>query len=322
MSDGPRYSRHISRTSIRFGWIAVGLLVCLIAAPTTAQEPTVEPGQTPRPKVEGPVVRDVPEEVFVRLNKDLDWFKVVTDGPFRLRGQDEKLPDELAEFRGQREMDAYNYVLHFASDKPLDMLRRQSAKDVPFSNLLAPVRSDYYRDLLHYKGTIRRLQALKPTDDLRRSGIQQLYEAWMVPDGHSNVLCLVVTELPAGVAFGEDLYQRAAFDAYYFKFYHYESGEKRPDGKGNQWKSAPLFLGRSFEPLPPLDDGPVFTGTMLAGVLGGLSAIVLTAVALGLWFRRGDRHVKTELDRRHDHVTFDDIPAGPDVPANRISDHL
>ena len=175
---------------------------------------------------------------------------------------------------------------------------------------------------MHYKGTIRRLQPLKPTDDLRdTAGIKQLYEAWIVPDGYSNFLVLVVSELPEGVSLGEDQYQRAAFDAYYFKHYHYETRQKKADGK-NQWMAAPMFLGRSFEPLPPMDDGPVFTGSMLAGVLGGLAAIVLTAVGLGLWFRRGDRHVKAELDRRHDHVTFDDIPPGPDVPVNRISDHL
>jgi hypothetical protein len=315
MIVAPPCRRRIFRTGRRFGWIVVALL----AAPVVGQEPTVEPGQTPRPKVEGPVVRDVPEDELVRLDKGLAWFNDVTDGPFRLRGQDEKLPDKLAEARAEYEMKAYNYVLDFAKDKPLDLLRKYSAKDVPFSNLLAAVRSDYYRDLLHYKGTIRRLQPLKPTEDLlKTAGLKQLYEVWMVPDGYSNLLCLVVTELPEGVMPGEDMFQRAAFDAYYFKHYHYESRQKKADGK-NQWMAAPLFLGRSFEPLPPLDEGPMFTGTMLAGVLGGLSALILTAIALGLWFRRGDRHVKVELDRRHDHVTFDDIP---DAPVNRISDHL
>jgi hypothetical protein len=313
----PRSIRRIPRTGLRFGRISVGLLV-LMAGPAAGQEP----GQTLRPKVEGPVVRDVPEEELVRLDKSLPWFKAVTDGPFRLHGQDEKLPDERAEALAAYEVNAYDYDLHFAKDKPLDLLRKYSAKDVPFSNLLAAVRSDYYRDLLHYKGTIRRLQLLKPTEDLvKTAGIKQLYEAWMVPDGYSNVLVLVVSELPEGVSPGEDQFQRAAFDAYYFKHYHYESGEKKADGK-HQWKFAPMFLGRSFEPLPPLDDGPVFTGSMIAGVLGGLAVILLIAVALGLWFRRGDRHVKKELDRRHDLVTFDDIPPGPDAPVNRITDHL
>jgi hypothetical protein len=313
--------RRIFRTRFRFGRIAFGL-VLVLAGPTAAQNPTLEPGQTPPPKVEGPVVRDLPEEELVRLDKSLDWFKTVTDGPFRLRGQDEKLPDELAEYRAKAELKAYNYVLHFAKDKPPDLLRKYSAKDVPFSNLLAPVRSDYFRDLLHYKGTIRRLQPLKPTEDLEKTaGIKQLYEAWMLPDGYSNVLVYVFTELPEGVKTGEDVFQRAAFDAYYFKHYHYESAEKKGDGKP-QWKFAPMFLGRTFEPLPPTDDGPVFTGGMVAGVMGGLAVILLTAVVLGLWFRRGDRKIKAELDRRHDLVTFDDIPAGPDAPVNRISDHL
>lgn len=314
--DLPRVRRPF-RTRPGFGWVVLALL----AGPALGQEPTRVPGQSSQPKVVGPAAPDAPEEERVRLDRTAEWFQVVSDGPFRLRGQDEKLPDELAEARGKLEMKAYNYVLAFAKDKPPDLLRKYSTKDVPFSNLLADVRRDYFRDLMYFRGTIRLLQPLKPTDELRDlDGIAQLYELWMVPDGYSNLLCLVVSELPDGVTTGADLHQRAAFDAYYFKHYHYESGQKKPDGK-NQWMSAPLFLGRSFEPLPPLDDGPAFTGSLLAGVLGGLSAVVLVAVGLGLWFRRGDRRVRAVAARRNDHVKFDDGP-GPDGPANRITDHL
>jgi hypothetical protein len=276
-----------------------------------------EPGQTPQPKVELP---QASEEERVRLDRTLRWFDAVTEGPFRLRGQEEKLPPEL-EGKGLIEMKAYNYVLAHAAKQPMDLLRKYSVKDVQYQSLLADVRRDYFRDLIHFKGVLRRLQPLKPTEELASiDGIKRLYEAWIIPDGAKDFLCLVVSELPEDIKEGDDLYVRVAFDAYYFKHYHYQSSKKKSDGKP-QWMAAPLFLGRSFENLgPPPSEGPIFSGTMLIGVLSGLSIIILIAVSLGVWFRRGDRKVRALTERRlHESVSFENIPES-ETPAARLSD--
>ncbi len=294
------------------------LLAGLIGAgPSFTQD---ELGQTPRPKAEGPV-RTPTDKERVQLDRTLDWFKVVADGPFRLRGKLENLSLEQ-ERLGRVEEKAYNYVLSHASKQPLERLREYADKDVPIANLFADVRLEYRSDLLHYKGVLRDLQKLKPTDDLRGiDEIQDLYEAWIVPDGASNFVCLVVSELPEGMKTGTELDRKVAFDAFYFKHYHYETREKKADGK-HQWRAAPLFLGRSFEDLGPPDTARPFTGSMLAGVLGGLTTIILIALGLGLWFRRGDRHVRSRANNRiHEAVTFDNVP-GDEVPVNRISEHL
>lgn len=302
----------------RIGYVLVLLVLFGVAANTSAQPvppPVLEKGQTAPPKAEGPP-REIPESELVQLDKNLPAFKAVRDGPFRLRGQD-VLTIEQEKLAGW-ELDAYNYVLEFARRQPMERLRAYSAKDVQFNNLLLDnVRKEYLRDLIHFKGTLRRIQPLKPTEALDKTdGIEKLYECWIAPDGSANFLVLIVSEVPPGVEMGLSVRYRVAFDAYYFKHYHYESDEKKPEGKGNQWKMAPMFLGRSFEVLPNADEGPVFTGSMLAGVLGGLATIVLIAVGLGWWFRRGDREVKAAATRRiQESVKFEET-AGPDSPAS------
>ena len=317
MPHSARYLPSFLATKSLFGISVVNLCLVVLSGSVYGQEP----GQTPRPKVDDSVVQPIPDDLKVRLDKSLKRFEAVTDGPFRLRGQDEQLPPGFLE-KGNIEMEAYNYVLAHAAKQPLDLLRKYSAKDVPIQNLWADVRRDYFRDLIYLKGILRRLQPLKPDDALYKDdGISKIYEAWIIPEGASNFICLVVSELPEGIELGADLNVRVAFDAYYFKHYHYESGQKKADGK-HQWMAAPLFIGRSFENLGPVpSDGPVFSGTMLVSVLAGLSTIVLVAVTLGVWFRRGDRRVRAATERRlQESVSFENIP-DDGTPANRISEH-
>jgi len=125
-----------------------------------------------------------------------------------------------------------------------------------------------------------------------------------------------VSELPEGITPGEDQTASVAFDAYYFKLWHYES--RRPkdqnDRDKKQWERAPLFLGRSFEVLPPEPPEPTYSPTMLTGIAVGLGALVVLGIGTALWFRRGDRRVGSSTrERIHESVSFENIP-GPQGP--------
>ena len=294
---------------------AVGFFV----SSATAQEP----GQTPRPKSTEPV-REPTEEELVRLNQSLDFFQELpNEGPFLYRGQ--VISQPKLETLADRELKGFNYILAFAKDQPLERLKKYSARNVPLSNLFYPIRKDYIRELIHIEGKLALVLENKPTDALRdREKMDRLYEAWVSvswTDG-PKLVCVVVSELPEGVTPGENQTASVAFDAYYFKLWHYES--RRPKDQNDRdkkhWERAPLFLGRSFELLPPEPPEPTYSPTMLTGIAIGMGALIVLGVGTALWFRRGDRRVGTTTrERIHESVSFENIP-GPQGSANPFSE--
>ena len=273
-----------------------------------------EPGQTPRPKgVEPP---QVSEKELVQLDKKFPDFQFVEDdAPFINRGF--KIADVGRANAGFREQRAYDYVLEFASRQPIERMQKYSVKDVPVENLFRPIRQDYLRELLHFEGKLALVREMKPTDELNElSGIEHLYEVWIWPKESSKLLCVVVSQLPEGIELGEDQNQWIAFDAYFFKLWHYESRRKKgnaSDPEKRQWERAPLFLGKTVEliaapPAPPAS----FSPAMLAGLGAGLAGLVVTALLITLWFRKGDRRLRSQAREKIEaQAMFDNIPDQP-----------
>jgi hypothetical protein len=282
-----------------------------------------EPGQTPRPKSTEPV-RESPEEELVRLNQSLDFFQDLPDeGPLLHHGQ--VITDPKKSTIADRELKAFDYILTFAKDQPLERLNKYSARNVPLPNLFYPIRKDYIRELIHIEGKLALVSELKPTDGLKDFGkLEHIYEAWVFVNvgGYYKLFCVMVTGLPEGIKPGENQTARVAFDAYYFKLLHYASQrpKDRNDPEKKQWEVAPLFLGRSFEVLPPEPPEPTYSPTMLTGIAVGLGALIVLGVGTALWFRRGDRRVGTTTrERLQESVSFENIP-GPQGPANPFSE--
>jgi len=294
-------------------------LVCALGPAAFGQS---EPGPTPPPKATEPPPQPSEEEL-VRLPQDHEYFKFVEDeGPFLNRGK--PVADPALGTAAKMELKAYDFVLAHAKRQPVERLTTYSVRGVPFDNLFRPIKQDYLRELLHFEGRLALVLAMKPTDELKNlDGVDRLYEAWVTPRGSRHYACLVVTELPPGIEPGENQTASVAFDAYYFKLFHYESREPkdRADPDKKQWHKAPLFLGRTFEVFPEAPE-PTYSPMMLAAVVTGLVALGLVALGMGLWFRRGDRRVHTGArDRLHGSVAFDDIPDVP-APVNRIGDQF
>jgi hypothetical protein len=286
-----------------------------------------EPGQTPRPATADPV-REQSDEELVRLNKDLpEWSSVKDDAPFVYAGKLQM--DAVRMRRALEEEKAFNYVLGVAHRHPADRLRRASAKDVPLENLFHDIRADYLRELLHIDGQLALVLPMKPTDELRDlHGIENLYEAWVYVQGATKprLVCVVVSELPAGVSPGENQNVKVAFDAYYFKLWHYETRKVKDPAKDpdkHEWHRAPLLLGKTFEVTGAVTAETTYTPGMLYGLVGGLAALVLAALGMGLWFRRGDRHTRAAARQKIvSGVTFEDSPDPAPAPVNRIADQF
>jgi hypothetical protein len=294
--------------------------VCVSVPGLFAQES--EPGQTPKPKDVGPL-SEVPEEEMVRLDRKLPQFEFVEDdAPFIYRGN--KIADPKRQTAAIREQQAYDYVLNFAKRQPIERLKKYSLKDVPVENLYRNIRSDYLRELIHVEGKLALVEAMKPTEELEKfADIDQLYAVWVYPKGTNKLFCVVVSELPEGVKIGEDFNTWVSFDAYFFKLWHYESRRRKEDADNpdkRQWERAPLFLGKTIVVQGPVKEEPTFSSGMLYGIVGGLGALCLAAVGLGLWFRKGDKHIRTGARRTiESQASFENVPDSTN-PVNRISD--
>ena len=281
-------------------WAALAALCFLTIAGAVAQEK----GQTPKP--EGPAPEERPEEERVRLDRDYDLFKYIEDdAPIAYRGQ--KILDPKKDYAATQELKAYDYVLAFASKQKPELLAKYAARDVPYPSLFKGNRLDYLRELMHFEGRLALLIPVRATEGLRTlEKIDKLYEAWIYPKGHSEPLCLMVSELPEGVKPGEDININVAFDAYLFKLFHYESrGDKAGEAGKKQWRRAPLFLGKTFENKgSALDTGPTYTDNMLLTIVLSLFAVAGTVVLLGWWLKRGGRYVEEERKRRLEQTKF------------------
>ena len=300
------------------GWSIVLLGAAVGVGPACGQEP----GQTPRPSAAGPV-REPSDEELVKLDKTLpEWASVKDDAPFVLP---HRMPmDAVRQRRALEEEKAFNYVLGVAHRQPVERLRKCSLKDVPLANLYHDIRQDYLRELIHIEGQLALVLPMKATDELRDlHGIEDLYEAWVFVRGLETpkLVCVVVSELPEGVKPGEDQNLKVAFDAYYFKLWHYETRQVKDPAKDptkHNWERAPLFLGKTLDVKGPVTAEATDTPGTVYGLVGGLAAVGLAGLGIALWFRRGDRGVRRAARQKIESgVTFENDPAPG--PVNRIT---
>lgn len=202
-----------------------------------------------------------------------------------------------------QEAEAWNRVVLHARRFAPEQLGAAARRDVTFADLFYhPL--DYKLKLVHVEGRLIRLR----TDDvtthprLQEAGLETVYEAWIVPanEPSGNPVCVDVSELPPGLEpqpAGKGLMNKwVSVDAYSFKLMHYPTIEKDKNDKV-VWKKAPLLVGRT---ITLLDDPNGNTAGMwqqfMPWVVGGLIALVGTALVLSWWFRKGDRRARQEID--------------------------
>ncbi len=231
----------------------------------------------------------------IPLDKELRIFKAIRDDTPAARG-DPGYWEEAA---------ACNRILLHASKFPTRDLEAAARKDLRFGDLFLEVRRDFKLELVHFQGRLISLRKQEVNPWLTEAGIDTVYEGWLVPkdEPRGNPVCILITELPAGVEPQKDpkhlLNLWVSFAGYSFKLLRYESGEQKKDDPSKfVWKQAPLLIGHSvtLEPEPNEPSTSPFTGVFLPGVFGGLLLIIVSAVALSWWFRKGDRRAKQEME--------------------------
>jgi hypothetical protein len=229
----------------------------------------------------------------IPLDKDRALFDRIEDGaPVRSEAQN---PDE---FR------AYNAVLTHARQFAVAELEAAARRDVTFRDLFNPTRQQFKLDLVYFSGRLKRLRDIGATRPLKEAGVNELYEAWLFPPDQPNPICVLITELPAGIVSQRDLAKDkmdvpVGVAGYSFKLMTYEAAEPNAtDPTRGRLRQAPLLMGRSFTVLPepgrnPSDD---WYGTFLPVLIVGLLGVAGVVGGLSWWYRRQDRAVARVRD--------------------------
>ena len=241
------------------------------------------------------------EDTPLLLDKDRAIFDRIEDrSPIRSETQN---PDEYA---------AYNAVLAHARQFPVAELDARARRDVMYKDLFRAVRKEFKLDLVRFEGRLKRLRSIGPTRQLKESGIETLYEGWIVPkDQPKFLLCFLATELPKGFEAQHDLSRDklnlpVSISGYFFKLMAYETPEAAKDPKKGSVEFAPLLMGRSVVVLsePNRDPADDWFGTFLPGLIGVMATIAAVVFGLSIWYRRGDRRVRAVLAARHEQNPF------------------
>ena len=248
-----------------------------------------------------------PEATSVALDKNLRVFqRIKDDAPMQARKDN------------WEEGAAWDRVVLHARKFAPEALEKAVRRDVGFADLFEKNRLDYKLELVHVEGRLVRLRKLeKPSPRLTEAGVTVCYEAWIIPkdEPSGHPVCVVVTELPEGLepqpaAPGQKLLNKwVTFAGYSFKLLRYRSNEMRKDDPSeNQWKAAPLLIGRAvtLRDDPAGDPGYGWRTVFVPAIVGGLLVIVGVAVGLSWWFRRGDRRARAEVEAVRDRNPFGD----------------
>lgn len=192
------------------------------------------------------------------------------------------------------EVRAYNYVLATASKASAEALLKHARRDLSYRYIYEDYE-ELQGQLILVEGTLVRLWRHEPDRRMKKDGIADHYEGWVVdkkPSAEPLTYCVIFTELPPGIEVGDSVSHPVRFAGYYFKRYRVRNAQQKPF-------DAPLLVGRTIH-LSAVPRG-VDTGEAKQTFVLGFFAVVGStgAAILGLswWYVRKDREVQRRLSQ-------------------------
>jgi hypothetical protein len=262
----------------------------------------------------------VPGNNPAAIDKNLKIFKDIHDKT--------KMPPrpKLTEFSAPyEEPAAYDRVVRHAARFPAEKLEEYARDDLKFADIFLDESHPAYRlDLIKFEGRLIMLRRGDAGEEMKASGIENLYEGWLVPtnEPRGNPIVIVFTEPLEGVTAGNGTYARTnqwvSFAGYYFKKLRYESAEQDPNNPGKYLdKYAPLLIGKGPIARPERDpDRPsqlTWGGFVLAATI--TAAFLLVSGGILTWYyRKGDRRAKESMDAVRNRNPFDPANATTSAP--------
>lgn len=209
------------------------------------------------------------------------------------------IPDADKNNDPQGEPSAYRYVLSVVHKMMVEVLKAGVNPMVNYAHMLKEAES-VRGEIVQVKGTLTRLRRYDPPLLSRRDGIKDLYEGWVFDPKiyGANPTCIVFTELPPGLEVAELTHKPITFYGFFFKTYAYESGEKNAKGKA-VWRAAPLVMGKTVmldeAPAAQVEDNMSLGTGLVMIFLALLAGTMFFALGLVVWYRRGDRHIRSRI---------------------------
>jgi len=296
-------------SNLRLSPLVLGLTVVGLglAASLRAEPPELAP--EPRGVYETPLAEPLTPTGPTGPTDPADKFKIDTDRLSFAAVEDDA--PVRGEHENKLEHEAYNILLSHARQFTVAEQEKSANRDVVFLDLVKPIRKDFQYKLVRFEGRLKRLRRLEPTKTLAAEGVKDLYEAWMFPRNGADPMCVLITELPAGLepAVEYNPPPNVTVAGYPFKLIRYESmGFDKKDPSKHEFRKAPLLMARSFtlEPQNPndADGGILWREGFLPGMLGVMGGVAGVGLILTLWFRYGDKKVRTQLEGRRGRNPF------------------
>jgi hypothetical protein len=187
------------------------------------------------------------------------------------------------------------------------VFRNSVTRGLTFANLYNEPKL-HRGKVVHFEGRLKRVVRFEPPEETKLDGVTDQYEGWLfIPDYGANPVCVIFTELPAGLEPGDKLNVLASFDGYFFKKYRYKAADT--------WRDAPLLIGHTITVIQgpaksDAEEGSSFSGLMAITFLVLLGAVFFLAFALTMWYRRSDRLVQTRLSNAQS-SSFGGLPDEP-----------
>jgi hypothetical protein len=214
---------------------------------------------------------------------------------------EDKLPLPTAPRQNEWEYKAFYGTLVTAKYTSVDAFQHSADHKVTYAHLYQ-MPSRFRGQVVHYEGRLRRLVWVPASHYMESQGVKEYYEGWIFdPEVRgANPMCVVFTDLPKGLRPGEGLDQRVSFDGYFFKLYGYKAGD-------DKWHACPMLIGHApvlvSAPRPkPAEDvtltgvlGSSFSSVFVFSFIGVVGVTAGVIVGLNLWYRRGDRHIRSRL---------------------------
>jgi hypothetical protein len=232
------------------------------------------------------------QEELPKVATKLDWlnrqFTIIDREPVISFKQDPSPSSETV---------AYYNVMALAHKLPQTAIQKGARSDLTFTHFFEEPEK-YRGEVVHIDGTLARVTRYDPSNYEKEAGIKDHYEGWIYdPKNYgANPMCLVFSELPAGVKEGKNNVA-ISFDGYFFKLLRYKSGERTQ--KGEVSRLAPLLMGktitvRKFD-TTVMEQGLTTGKSMVMGFLGLLLATMAIALGVAYYYRRGDKVVRTRI---------------------------
>lgn len=245
------------------------------------------------------------------IDPSAEWYQHIRDNapfPWMVKGRRELGGDHPA----RMEEFAYESVLVHAARFRHDDLLAHARRDVPFDNLVGNGRGTFKLQLIAFEGRLKRLLRVEVPNELKLQNVEQVYEAWVFPNGQTNPLCVLVSELPPGLEPMRDLQNEewnipVVVAGYFFKLAIYEQQALDPMNPGqHRLSAAPVLIGRSITLLP--DDSPVgaWRTTFMPVVIAVFTLVALILVFLGWRYRRDDRQIEEQNRRMREQNPFEE----------------